>query len=131
MFKLSQTKNYQATGELLMQKRKHLYWTPCAAHCIDLMLVDFERNIPLHNETIPTDKRVTTYIYLGIGLMSLLHHFTKGGDLIRPATTNFATSYLTLGCLHDNKGAFIRMFTSQPWKSSAFSKSNDGIFVKN
>nr|GEZ88930.1 hypothetical protein [Tanacetum cinerariifolium] len=32
--------NYKAAGKLLMAKRKHLYWTPCAAHCIDLMLED-------------------------------------------------------------------------------------------
>ncbi|GAU41318.1 hypothetical protein TSUD_93990 [Trifolium subterraneum] len=29
---------YKAAGELLMQKWKHLYWTPCAAHCIELMM---------------------------------------------------------------------------------------------
>ena len=25
---------------LLMVKRKHLFWSPCAAHCINLMLED-------------------------------------------------------------------------------------------
>ncbi|KAD5960576.1 hypothetical protein E3N88_12048 [Mikania micrantha] len=29
---------YKAAGALLMEKRKTLYWTPCVAHCIDLML---------------------------------------------------------------------------------------------
>jgi hypothetical protein len=100
---------YKVAGELLMQKRKHLNWTPCAAHYINLMLEDFEKNIPLHKETIATGKRITTYIYLRTDLLSLLYHFTKGGDLIRPAATRFATSYLTLGCLHDNKRALIRM----------------------
>ncbi|XLR53660.1 hypothetical protein HN51_021928, partial [Arachis hypogaea] len=28
--------NYKAAGEMLMKKRKKLFWTPCAAHCIDL-----------------------------------------------------------------------------------------------
>jgi hypothetical protein len=28
--------NYKAAGQLLMEKRKSLFWTPCAAHCIDL-----------------------------------------------------------------------------------------------
>ena len=32
--------NFKAAGRLLMEKRKHLLWTPCAAHCIDLMLED-------------------------------------------------------------------------------------------
>ncbi|KAL6536199.1 hypothetical protein OROGR_012771 [Orobanche gracilis] len=29
-----------AAGRMLMAKRPHLYWTPCAAHCIDLILED-------------------------------------------------------------------------------------------
>lgn len=31
---------YVAVGELLMEKRKKLFWSPCAAHCIDNMLED-------------------------------------------------------------------------------------------
>ena len=55
--------NYKAAWELLMQKRKKLYWTPCATHCIDLMLEDFEKKIPLHHDTIANGKKITTYIY--------------------------------------------------------------------
>ena len=29
---------YKAAGAKLMEKRKHLFWTPCAAHCIDLII---------------------------------------------------------------------------------------------
>lgn len=32
--------NYVKAGKLLEAKRPHLFWTPCAAHCIDLMLED-------------------------------------------------------------------------------------------
>ncbi|PKI36487.1 hypothetical protein CRG98_043125 [Punica granatum] len=32
--------NYKAASEMLIEKRKKLYWTPCAAHCIELMLKD-------------------------------------------------------------------------------------------
>jgi len=122
--------NYKAAGELLMQKRKKLYWTPCAAHCIDLMLEDFEKKIPLHHDTIANGKKITTYIYSRTGLISLLHKYTKGTDLIRPALTRFATSYLTLGCLNDNKGSLIKMFTSEEWQSSQFFKTRDGGFVE-
>ena len=30
----------KAVGEQLMKKRKHLFWSPYAVHCIDLMLED-------------------------------------------------------------------------------------------
>lgn len=33
---------FKAVWELLMKKRKHLYQTLCAIHCIDLILKDFE-----------------------------------------------------------------------------------------
>jgi len=34
--------NYKAAGQLLMEKRKSLFWTPCAAYCINLILEDFK-----------------------------------------------------------------------------------------
>ena len=34
--------SFKATDMLLMEKWKHLFWSPCAAHCIDLMLEDIE-----------------------------------------------------------------------------------------
>lgn len=52
--------NYKVAGELLMEKRKTLYWTPCVAHCIDLMLIYFEKKISLHKDTISRDKKITT-----------------------------------------------------------------------
>ena len=30
--------NYVNAGIRLMEKRRKLWWTPCVAHCIDLML---------------------------------------------------------------------------------------------
>lgn len=30
--------SFKVAGKMLMNKRKHLYWTPCAAHYVDLML---------------------------------------------------------------------------------------------
>jgi len=95
--------NYKAAGELSMQKRKKLYWTPCAIHCIDLMLEDFEKKISLHHNTITNGKKITTYIYSRTSILSLLHKYSEGKDLIRPVNTRFATSYLTLGCLNENK----------------------------
>ena len=32
--------SFKADGMLLMEKHKHLFWSPCAAHCIDVILED-------------------------------------------------------------------------------------------
>ncbi|XP_058774187.1 uncharacterized protein LOC131648448 [Vicia villosa] len=122
--------NYKAAGTMLMEKRKKLYWTPCAAHCIDLMLEDFEKKISVHSETISKGKKITQFIYSKPSLISLLQIHTKGKDLVRPAVTRFATSYLTLGCLMENKGGLIRMFTSYEWTVTKFAKTSEGKQVE-
>ena len=123
--------NYKAAGHLLMEKRKNLYWTPCAAHCIDLILEDFEKKLEVHAVTIGKGRRITTYIYSRSLLISMLRKFTKGQDLIRPGATRFATAYLTLGCLNNCKITLMSMFTSVQWRSSRYSKSEEGRQIQN
>lgn len=65
-----------------MQKRKQLYWTPCATHCIDLVLEDLEKKITLYKETTASGKRNTSFIYARTDLISLLRKFTKESGLI-------------------------------------------------
>ncbi|KAK4260115.1 hypothetical protein QN277_003272 [Acacia crassicarpa] len=45
--------------------------------------------------------------------------------------TRFATSYLTLKCLHDNKNVVKRMFLSEEWKKTKYAKSTDGKLIEN
>ena len=122
--------NYKAAGHLLMEKRKNLYWTPCAAHCIDLILEDFEKKLEVHEVTIGKGRRIITYIYSRTLLISMLRHFTKGKYLIRLAATRFATAYLTLGCLNDCKIQIMTIFTFVQWRSSRYSKSEEGNIFK-
>ncbi|RVW78970.1 hypothetical protein CK203_052319 [Vitis vinifera] len=48
----------KAAGMLLMEKRKHLFWSPCAAHCIDLMLEDIG-SMKQIKETLDQAKMIT------------------------------------------------------------------------
>ncbi|XLT44197.1 hypothetical protein HN873_036801 [Arachis hypogaea] len=64
-------------------------------------------------------------------LISMLRNFTKGKDLVRPGATRFATAYLTLTCLHDNKGPLMTMFTSADWKIIKVASTPEGIRVQN
>ncbi|XP_044955032.1 uncharacterized protein LOC123405398 [Hordeum vulgare subsp. vulgare] len=122
--------NYKAAGELLMEKRKKLFWTPCAAHCIDLILEDFKKKMKMHNVTIAKGRKICTCIYSRTVPLSWLREFTKGRELVRPAITRFATAYLTLGCLHELKGALVNMFSSNKWSGSKFSATREGKEVQ-
>jgi hypothetical protein len=59
--------NYVLAGKLLMEKRKHLYWTPCAAHCIDLMLEKIGE-LPQHKTALRKAKKV--YVFKVIPIQS-------------------------------------------------------------
>ncbi|BAT78941.1 hypothetical protein VIGAN_02170400, partial [Vigna angularis var. angularis] len=122
--------NFKVARELLMQKRERLYWTPCVAHCIDLVFEDFEKKFKVHELTIKKGRKITTYIYGRSMLISLLKKFTKGRDLIRPGVTRFATTYLTLACLHELKASLLTMFSSEEWKTNKFGTSQEGRKVE-
>ncbi|KAF7824624.1 zf-BED domain-containing protein/DUF659 domain-containing protein/Dimer_Tnp_hAT domain-containing protein [Senna tora] len=121
---------FKAAGQMLMEKRKRILWTPCVAQCIDLMLEDFEKKISLHKSTIEKGRKITTFIYSRTPLISMLKNFTNGEDLIRPGVTRFATTYLTLGCLFDNRTTLKTMFSSTQWKSNQFASTEDGKKVE-
>lgn len=52
--------NYKAVQPNVDGMRKMLFWTPCVAHCVDLMLEDYD--ISIYEERIPKGKTITTFI---------------------------------------------------------------------
>ena len=73
--------NYVVAGRMLMERYASLYWTPCAAHCIDLMLEDMGK--------LPWIK-IYTYV------LSLMRRFTGNKELMQPAITRFTTSLTSI-----------------------------------
>ena len=112
--------NYVLAGKLLEEKRPHLYWTLCVAHCIDLMLEDIGK-LPLIKKTIQRGVSLVGFIYSHFSTLSLLRQFTNKRELVRHVT-NFATFYLSLQRLHQKKGNLRKMFTSDEWSNSKLSK---------
>jgi hypothetical protein len=49
-----------------------------------------------------------------------------GGDLVRPAVTRFATSYLTLASMYKHKSGLRTMFVSEEWQTNNLAKSAEG-----
>ncbi|XP_057986679.1 uncharacterized protein LOC110658706 [Hevea brasiliensis] len=90
---IDNARNCVLAGKLLETKRP--YWTPCATHCIDLMLEDIGKTPNIHN-TIKRAVTLNGYIYIHPGVVNMLWHFTGERELIRPAVTRFATAFLTL-----------------------------------
>jgi hypothetical protein len=70
--------NYKAAGKILMDRIPTLFWSPCAAHCLDLMLEEIG-NLKAFKKTIARARRVTTFIYRKYGrLLSAMRAQTRG-----------------------------------------------------
>ena len=102
--------SFKAAGHMLMEKRKHLFWSPCAAHCIDLMLEDIAAHcidLMLEDigsfksvkETLDDAKKITSFIYNSLKVVNLMKLCTKDRDLLRPGITRFATEFISIESL--------------------------------
>ncbi|XP_048616815.1 uncharacterized protein LOC125575425 isoform X2 [Brassica napus] len=121
--------NYIKAGKLLMAKRPHLYWSPCAAHCLDLMLEDIGQ-IPSIKAAIKSSIFMNGYIYTRPTMVNTMRRFTGGGNLHRPAVTRFATSFITLSSYYRQKNNLRKFVNSQEWIDSKWSKELGAKKVK-
>ncbi|XP_070042879.1 uncharacterized protein [Nicotiana tomentosiformis] len=110
----------------LTEKKKEE--TPCAAHCIDLMLEDIEK-IPNIKKALQRAIALVGFIYRHSGVLNMMRDFTKNKELVKCGITRFATSFLTLQRLQYQKTNLRAMFTSEKWVISKWSKLPKGKSV--
>ena len=121
--------SFKAAGKALQQRYGTFFWSPCAAHCIDLMLENIcdPRYFPMIDETIKKARNITKFIYNHAWVLALTRkEFTNGHDLCRPGITRFATHFLSLQCLLKFKKELRQMFTCTKWVESSHGKSRVG-----
>lgn len=120
------TPSYQAAGKMLEEKRRNLFWAPCASYCIDQILEDFMK-IKWVGDCLEKAQKITKFIYNHIWLLSLMKkEFTGGQELLRPSVTKCASGFTTMQSLLDHRFDLKRMFQSNKWRSSRFAKLEDG-----
>ncbi|KAG5233223.1 DNA binding protein [Salix suchowensis] len=121
--------SFKAAGKALQQRYGTFFWSPCAAHCIDLMLENIcdPRYFPMIDETIKKARNITKFIYNHAWVLALMRkEFTNGHDLCRPGITRFATHFLSLQCILKFKKELRQMFTCTKWVESSHGKSRVG-----
>ncbi|KAL7217079.1 hypothetical protein ACSBR1_028900 [Camellia fascicularis] len=105
-----------------MRKRKHLYWTTCSAHCIDLMLKDIANKKSVA-KVIEDGKTITNFIYNSGWVLDLMRKFTGDRELIQPAITRFATNFIAIESIVRYKQQLRAMFNSDESKNSRWGKA--------
>ena len=114
-------------GKLLM-KKYNLYWTSCAAHCIDLMFEDIAKRATV-SELITNARKITNFIYNHGWFLAKVRKVC-GGDIVRPRATRFATNYIALESLLKKRADLKKIFISDEWASHKLSRSTIGHDVE-
>ncbi|KAJ0255168.1 hypothetical protein HA466_0099650 [Hirschfeldia incana] len=115
------TRHGECIGKLIEAKRPNLYWTPCAAHCLDLMLEDIGKLEPVKN-ALKKCIFMNGYICCRVSLVNMMRMFTNQHNLHRPAVTRFATSFITLSQFHIQQSNLKKMVTSDEWNKRKWPK---------
>ncbi|XP_031283147.1 uncharacterized protein LOC116141811 [Pistacia vera] len=117
--------NYKAAGRMLCEKYNNITWSPCAAHCINLMLKD----IAEMDHVVCLTKRaskVTKFVYNHTFLIAWLRKRQGWKEIVRPGVTCFATTFIVLRNLNEHKHDLQAMVTNRFFVDSRYAKSNKG-----
>jgi hypothetical protein len=113
--------NMVLAGKKLEAEFPSLYWSPCAALCLNLILTDLGK-LDLVKETVDHASKITRYLYNHCNPLYLMWQFTDGHEILRPAPTRFATNFVALQSIHKQKDALRTMVISKEWTSAPCAK---------
>ncbi|XP_072087429.1 uncharacterized protein [Arachis hypogaea] len=94
--------NYVAAGRLINRKYDNIYWSPCAAHCLNLILKDISSMAHISNLATRASK-ITVFVYNHTVFLSWLRQKPHWREIVRPGATCFATVFITLKSIFDHK----------------------------
>ncbi|GAU35955.1 hypothetical protein TSUD_147400 [Trifolium subterraneum] len=115
--------NYVAAGKLLENEFPKLYWSPYAAHCINLMLQDMGK-LEEVREAVSHASKITKFIYNHCFALYLMRQHTGGREIFRSAPTRFATNFIALQSILNQKDALRTMVTSKEWTKASKKPQN-------
>eukprot|EP01018_Ginkgo_biloba_P025255 Gb_34929 [translate_table: standard] len=120
--------NYVGFGKLIMDRFKKIYWTPYAAHCLDLLLHDLGK-LPWVNEAIRRVKIISNFV--------VNHHLTLSiykkhamKEILRPYDTRFSTYYIMLKRVVEEKASLRLIVCTNEWDKSPLSNTSKGKVVE-
>eukprot|EP01018_Ginkgo_biloba_P026413 Gb_24593 [translate_table: standard] len=120
--------NCVGAGKMIMARFKTIYWTPCVAHCMDLLLQDLGK-LPWVNEAIRRGKLIVNFV-VNHRLTLSIYRKNATRELLRPCDTRFATYYITLNRVVEEKASLRLIICSNEWEKSPLSKTSKGKLME-
>ncbi|RWR91010.1 hypothetical protein CKAN_02014600 [Cinnamomum micranthum f. kanehirae] len=119
--KIDNDASMKKAGMILMQQRPNIFWSPCAAHCLDLMIEDIAKRKMIKGVILKA-KKITNFIYHSNRLIAMMKKYTENHELLQPGITRFATNFIALESLYKYRGGLHQLFPSQEWLESKWEK---------
>ncbi|XP_023737709.1 uncharacterized protein LOC111885697 [Lactuca sativa] len=107
--------NYKLAGTKLSERYPTITWSPCAAHCLNLILKDVSELDNLKS-LVTRASRVTVFIYNHKWPLNWLRKRPGWKEIICPGATRFGTAFIALQSLFDHKSDLQAMVTSNEFK---------------
>nr|XP_025641284.2 uncharacterized protein LOC112736163 [Arachis hypogaea] len=120
--------NYVSAGKLIHEKYPNIFWSPCAAHCINLILKDIA-SLPHIADLASRASKVTVFVYNHMIFLSWLRKRKEWKEIVRPGVTRFATVFITLKSIYDHKQDLQALVIDKYFTSHKLSKSVNGKMV--
>ncbi|KAH7437245.1 hypothetical protein KP509_05G061800 [Ceratopteris richardii] len=105
--------NCRHMGKLLEEEYKHIVWTPCATHCLDLLMEDIGKLSWVKACTQKASSMVTFFTQKG-KVLSMFREHSKL-EIKKPATTRFAYMWIVLSRLLEVRIPLRQTVVSPLW----------------
>ncbi|XP_052107488.1 uncharacterized protein LOC127740515 [Arachis duranensis] len=92
--------NYVAAGRLISKKFENIHWSPCAAHCLNLILKDIS-SMPHISSLATHASKITVFVYNHTVFLSWLRQKEDWREIVRPGRS--ANGRAVSAIILDNK----------------------------
>ena len=105
--------NSAGMGRLLEAEFPRIVWTPCASHCLDLLMEDIGR-LPWIAEVVREALSIVTFFTNKHKVLSMFREHSKL-ELKKPSSTRFAYIWILLERLYDVRSSLRQTVVSTMW----------------
>ncbi|XP_039035558.1 uncharacterized protein LOC120172051 [Hibiscus syriacus] len=120
--------NYVVAGKLIQEKYDTIFWSPCAAHCLNLLLKDFA-SMPHVADLASKASKIIIFVYNHMVFLSWMRKREGWKEIVRPGVTRFDTTFITLKNSFDHKHDLQALVVDKHFTSHKLSKTTTGKIV--
>ncbi|KAF5800582.1 putative HAT dimerization domain, ribonuclease H-like superfamily [Helianthus annuus] len=114
--------NCKKAGEEIEKVYKHIFWSPCCVHTLNLIFKDLGNEFYWQNDTYKKGKAIVKYFLNHTHALSIFRENSRL-ELLKVAKTRFASHYILLRRLLDCREALATTIVLNSWRD--WMKSGD------